>query len=449
MQRWSVLKPSKYLYPVLAAHSGECYSRLIVSADGPVKALLIAMAQDPAPAVYSLQRLIPERLCFFLPQSSTGLVEADVHPQLSTMPQKWDWIVTPHSQSFAQSHRALMESLPKLLRTWNVHPGELVIDITLASPMMAAAMVLVGLPYSAKVVAMGETNAENPSDAEAVMVGNAPRVWTQSNPWDEEAMAIRQDAAGYFNQGSFSTAVRMFRRIETRVSGGLKPLYKACVDISEGYRQWELFHHRQAWEKLKVGMKALDLASVWGGPPGMTSLLQAIKENVRFLEQLVLDPSEVKMKLLHDFLAHAKRRIEQQQDVEVATRVLLRALAASAQIRLFHTHQVKSWDVRMDQLPESLKVSFPHCYVSHVDGKCQLPFYAQYRLLEELQDAMGRTFFAQWSQMKSLIDATDQAVLGQGISPIKSERFHQLYEMVLKVSGVHERDLPQFPSMTL
>ena len=447
--RRSINMSSKYMSLLLAAHCGECYSRFIVSADGPVKALLIAMAQDPAPAVYSLQRLIPEQLCFFLPQSSTSLVEENVHPQLSTMPKKWDWIVVPNSESFAQSHRALMESLPKLLRTWEINPGELVIDLTLATPMMAAAMVLVGLPYSAKVVAMGEVNAENLSDSEVIMVGNTARVWTQSNPWDEEAIAIRQEAAGYFNRGLFSTAVQKFRKIETRVSGGLKPLYKACVDISEGYRQWELFHYRQAWEKLKSGMKALDLASVWGGPPGMASVLQAIKENTRFLEQLVLDPAEVKHKLLYDLLAHAKRRIEQQQDVEVATRVLIRALAASAQIRLFHTHHVKSWDVRQDQLPESLQESFHLCYVSHVDGKCQLPLYAQYRLLEELQDTMGKAFFAQWSQMKSIIDATDQAVLGQGATPIKPERFHQLYEFVLKVSDVHERDLPKFPSMTL
>ena len=427
----------------------ECYSRCIVSADGPVKALLIAMAQDPAPAVYSLQRLIPERLCFFLPQSSTGLVESEVHPQLSTMPQKWDWIVTPNSESFAQSHRVLAESLPKLLRAWNISSGELVIDITSASPMMAAAMALVGLPYTAKVVALGAASTENPSESDIVVVGKTPRVWTQSNPWDEEAMSIRQEAAGYFNQGSYATAVRVFRRLESRVNGGLKPLYRALVDLSEGYRQWELFHHRQAWEKLKGGVKALDLASVWGGPSGLASLLHTVKENVRFLEHMVLDPAEVKTTLLHDLLAHAKRRIEQQQDTEIASRVLLRALTASAQARLFHVHRVKSWDVSIEQLPQALQEPFRSCYLSHVDGKYQLPFHAQFRLLEELKDPMGETFFAQWPHMKSLIDATDQAVLGQGITPIKPERFYQLYEMVLKVSGVQERDLPKFPSMTL
>ncbi len=420
-----------------------------MSVDGPVNALLIAMTQDSASIVYSLQRLTPERLCFFLPQSCTGLVESHVHPQLSVMPQKWDWIITPDPESFAKSHKVLAELLPKLLRIWNVNPGGLVLDITMASPMMAAAMMLVGFPYTARVVALGVAGPDSQSDSAVKVIGDRPRIWTQSNPWDEEAACIRQEAAGYFNQGSHATAVRVFRRIESRVSGGLKPLYRAFGDISEGYRQWELFHHQQAWEKLKGGVKALDLASVWGGPPGMPLLLQAIKENVRFLEQLVLDPAEVKINLLYDLLACAKRRVEQGQDAETATRVLLRALTASAQARLFHTHHIKSWDVRLEQLPHTLQESFLSGYLSHVDGKYQLPFHAQFRLLEELKDSMGLTFFTQWPQMKSLIDAADHAVLGQGTAPMKPERWHQLLEVVMKVSGVQDNDLPKFPTMTL
>ena len=420
-----------------------------MSVDGPVKALIIAMTQDSAPIVYSLQRLNPERLCFFLPQSSTGLVESHVHPQLSTMPQKWDWIITPDSESFAKSHKVLAELLPKLLRTWNVHPGELVLDITMASPMMAAAMALVGFPYTARVVALGVAESDRHSDSAVTVIGDRPGVWTQSNPWDEEAVCIRQEAAGYFNHGSYVTAARVFRRIESRVSGGLKPLYRAFGDISEGYRQWELFHHQQAWGKLKGGVKALDLASVWGGPPGMASFLQSTKENVRFLEQLVLDPAEVKTNLLYDLLAYAKRQVEQRQDAEAATRVLLRALTASSQVRLFHTHHIKSWDVRPEQLPHTLQEGFLSGYVSPVDGKYQLPFHAQFRLLEELKDSMGLAFFAQWPQMKSLLDAADHAVLGQGDTPMKPERFHQLFEIIMKVSGVQDHDLPKFPTMTL
>ncbi|GJL49478.1 MAG: hypothetical protein NPIRA01_07050 [Nitrospirales bacterium] len=444
-----VILKAKYLCIILAAWYVECYSWCIVSADGPVKALLIAMAQDPAPAVCSLQRLIPERLCFFLPESSKKLVESDVHPQLSTMPQKWDWILTPDPENFAQSHKTLAELLPKLLKSWDVNPGELVIDITMATSPMAAAMVLVGFPYTAKVVTLSIASAERQSDSKVMMAGEAARTWIQSNPWDEEAFSIRQEASGYFNQGSYVAAAKVFRRIEARVSGGLKPLYRALSDISEGYRQWEQFHYRQAWEKLKSASKALDLASAWGGPPGISSFLRGVKENVRFLENIVLDPAEVKSKLAQDLLAHAKRQIEQQHDAEIAIRVLLRGLTASAQARLFHTYQIKSWDVKLEQLPKSLQEICRNCYLNDVDGKHRLPFPAQFHVLAEHHDIMGKTFLSEWPKMKTLIDAADHAVLGQGFEPVKAERFHQLYDLVLKISAIHERDLPQFPPMAL
>ncbi len=407
------------------------------------------MAQDPAPAVYSLQRLSPERLCFFLPQSVTALVESEVHPQLSTMPQKWDWLVTSDPESFAQSHKVLAEGLPKLLKTWNVSPGELVIDVTMATAPMAAAMTMVGFPYTARVVTFGLAPTEQFSDSTVVAIGGQARIWSQSNPWDEEVIALRQEVAGYFNQGLYATAWKMFRRLEARVSGGGKPLYRALADISEGYRQWEQFHYRQAWEKLKGAVKALDLAAAWGGPTGISSFLKAVKENVQFLESIVLDPAEIKAKLVFDLLAHAKRRIETQQSAEVATRVLLRALSASAQSRLFQAHRVKSWDVKLEQLPSSFQETCQNCYVSEVDGKYRLPFHALFRLLNEYDDTMGTTFLAQWPKMKSLIDAAEHAVLGEGFEAIKPERFHQLYDIVLKVVDVHERDLPKFPSMTL
>ena len=383
------------------------------------------------------------------PESSTSLVESEVQPHLSKMPQKWDWIVTPNPESFADSHQALADSLPKILKAWNVLPGELIIDITMATPAMAGAMALAGFPFTTKVMRLEQVNIEKLSDPKVDMVGEVPRVWSQSNPWDVEALSIRQEAAGYFNAGSYKAAGRVFHRLEMRVSGSFKPLYRAYVDISEGYHHWQVFHYRQAWEKLKNGTKALDLASAWGGPPGAASFVKNIKENLRFLEQIVLDPSEVKSKLGHDLLAQAKRQIDHRQDTEIGIRLLLRALSAWAQGRLFHAHQIKSWDVKIDQIPQAVQELVRQRYVSEVDGKYQLPTLAQFHLLQELQDPLGKAFEKHWSQMKSLIDATDHAVLGDGFEPIKTERWHQLYEVVLKVVDVHERDLPQFPSMSL
>ena len=408
-----------------------------MSADSPVPALLLAVANDPAPAIASLQRLTPDMVCFFLPEASKTLVESEVPTQLSKMPQRWDWIISPDPENFAQSHKALAAQFPPLLKIWGVSAGDLAIDLTSATPAMAAAMTLVGFPYAAKVITLNQAGEEN------------TRTWSHSNPWDEEAPQIRKEACDYFNQGAFGVAAREFRNIERRVSGGLKPLYRALADIAEGYRLWDQFHYRQAWEKLKTATKALDLASAWGGPEGLSNFLAAVKGNIRFLEQIALSPQEIKPMVAYDLLAHAKRKTERHRDVEVGTHVLLRALEAFAQSQLSKNFQIKSWDVNPEQLSQDLKELCRTCHLSDVDGKYRLPPSTQFRALAGLGDAMGQAFVAQWPKMKSLIDAADHSVLGHGFEAIKTERFQQLYDIVLKVTEVNESDLPKIPTMAL
>jgi len=420
-----------------------------VSAESHVKALLLTVAQDPAPAIASLQRFSPEMVCFFLPEDSKPIVESEIPTQLQKMPQRWDWIISPDPQSFADCHNVLAQQLPPLLKTWGVSGGDLTIDLASTTPPMAAAMTLVGFPYAAKVVSLSEAGPEQLADPKVLAIGE--KIWraTQSNPWDNETPRIRQEASDYFNQGAFGVAARVFRLLESRVSGGLKPLYRALADVAEGYRLWDQFHYRQAWEKLKAATKALDLASAWGGPAGIGPFLRMVKENVRFLEQIVLDPQEIKPRVAQDLVAHAKRKADRHRDLEVATRVLLRALEAFAQSQLFTVHKIKSWDVDPEQLPQALQEPCRTCFLNDVDGKFRLPLQAQFRALAGLGDAMGETFLAQWPKIKTLIDAADHAVLGEGFEPIKSERYHQLYDAVLKLSGTNEADLPKFPVMNL
>jgi CRISPR-associated protein (TIGR02710 family) len=240
-----------------------------------------------------------------------------------------------------------------------------------------------------------------------------------------------------------------FQELEMRVSGGQKPLYRALADLAAGYGLWERFQYRQAWEKLKGGLKGLEMASLWGGPPGLKMVLPAIKQNAGFLERLVLDPQEVKETLIYDLLAHARRRAEVDHHYEAAVKAVVRALEAYAQFRLWKHHHIKSWDVQPEQLPTALQETCRTCYVSDVDGKYKLPLVTQYRALAGLGDESGQGYLAQWAKMKPLVDAADHAVLGHGFEPVKAERFHQLYEMTLKITGISETSLPVFPTMVL
>lgn len=415
--------------------------------DQPIKALVIALVDDAASAVYSINRLNPDILCFVLPEGSKALVESDVQPKIQQMPRRWDWIVLADALEFPSTYQTLARSLPDLLRTWEVQPGELVVDLSGATAAMAGALTLAAFPRTSRVVEL--VQAREGLEGDRVELGSKTLVWTQTNPWDEQGTVSRREGCELFNRGLFHGAAKMFHDIELLVSGGQKPLYRAFRDLAEGYELWERFHYRQAWEKLKTAIKALEMASLWGGPPGLKAVLLPIKANAGFLEKLVLDPAEVKEFVSLDLLAHAERRLRAGHDPEAAMTALVRALEAFAQVRLYKLHKIKSWDVSPGQLPQALQETCRTCYLEDIDGKYKLPLQAQFRVLAGLGDQLGQAFLREWQKMKPLLDAANRAVLGHGFEPIKAERVQQLYDVVVKLSGVNETSLPKFPVLNL
>ena len=149
--------------------------------DHHIKALLLALGDDPAPAIACINHLSPELLCFFLPESHKDTIESLVQPQITKMPQRWDWILTTDPDSFVQSHQAITKNLPNILKTWGVQPGELVMDFSTATPAIAAAVALASRPFISKVVQlMGAAGSS--SQANTVRVGGRPKGLGKNNP---------------------------------------------------------------------------------------------------------------------------------------------------------------------------------------------------------------------------------------------------------------------------
>lgn len=415
--------------------------------DQPIKALVIAFVDDASSAVYSINRLKPEALCFVLPEASKALVESAIQPNIQQMPRRWDWIVLADTAEFSTTYQPLARSLPDLLQTWEIQPGELVVDLSGATAAMASSLSLVTLPWTSRLIELRPEREGLGGDR--VGLDSKTLVWTQSNPWDEQATVSRREGCELFNQGLFDAAVKLFREVELRVSGGQKPLYRAFADLAEGYGLWERFHYRQAWDKLKTAMKAIEMASLWGGPPGLKAVVPPIKANAGFLEKLVLDPAEVKEFVPLDVLAHAHRQLLFRRNPEAAMIALVRALEGFAQVRLHKAHKIKSWDVLPEQLPQALQEICRTCYLEDIDGKYKLPLQAQFRVLAGLGDQLGQAFLREWQKMKPLLDAASHGLLGHGFELVKSERVQQLYDVVVRLTGTTESSLPKFPVLRL
>lgn len=415
--------------------------------DQPVAALVVALTAALAPAVYTINRLRPDSLCFVLPEAVKTLVETDVQPRISELPRRWDWVVVSDPDHFPSCYQTIARSLPKMLRAWEIDPGALVVDVTGATAAMAGALILAATPFTSRIVSL--VDPKEGREGDVVDFEGGERLWISINPWDEAAEAVRREGCELFNRGAFVAAATVFRQIESRVSGGQKPLYRAFADLAEGYDLWERFHYRQAWEKLKSAVKAMEMSSLFGGPPGLKATIPAIKANAGFLERLVLDPAEVKELLAFDLLAHAGRRLHSAHDTEAAMRALVRALEAFAQQRLLKQYRIKTWDVQPEQLPQAFRDTCRNCYLEDIDGKYVLPAQAQFRVLAALDDPIGHAFLKEWPAMKPLLNAANRAVLGRGAETVKAERVQQLFNVVAKLSNAGDASLPNFPTLNV
>src|SRR6185436_19018451 len=109
-------------------------------------------------------------------------------------------------------------TLPDVWRPCRVQRGELVVDMTRATPAVCGAPMLVAMPMSSRIVSL--VPAREGQEEDRVDIAGQSFIWTQGNPWDEAASVSRREGCELFNRRLFAAAAKLFREVEVRVSGG-------------------------------------------------------------------------------------------------------------------------------------------------------------------------------------------------------------------------------------
>jgi CRISPR-associated protein (TIGR02710 family) len=407
-------------------------TRELPMAEQNVKALILSVGTSEDAAVSSINRLNPECICFFVSEAGKGEVDQKIIPRIERPPKQWDQIVTPDPDDFLKCCRVLTAGIPAMVARWQAEPSQVVVDATGGSPTMASALVLCSIDHASGYQTAG---------------GGTPEAELQRvNPWDELAAGARREAARAFNHSRFRGASDQFTRIQTRVSGGGKPLYKALSVLSLGYAAWDAFDYRQGWNRLQEAKKSLEMATVFGGPPGLKGLVGGMKANLSFLERIAMGSQEIKPELFLDLLANARRRALHEQRYEDAVARLHRALEVLSQVALSR-RGIRSSAVDPAKVPESVRAETISRNTREIDGKVHLGLVPGFRLLKAMGDPLGDRFDKQWNNIKVLLEARDASVLGHGFAQVNPERYQQLFDLVLKISERRTEEIPVFPRM--
>jgi CRISPR-associated protein (TIGR02710 family) len=190
------------------------------------------------------------------------------------------------------------------------------------------------------------------------------------------------------------------------------------------------------------------MATVFGGPPGLKSFTERLKENLTFLERLVIGAPGIKLEHFLDLVANAKRRADLEYKYDDAVARLYRAIEAYSQIRLASRNIITS-DVKEGQLPQEVRSEFVNKYRDSIDDRIKLPLYGSYKVLELLKDPAGALFFEHWPQIKLLLDSRNKSILAHGLEPVKRERYDEMFKLVCKIGGVSDESIPRFPDIVL
>ncbi|MBI5406385.1 MAG: TIGR02710 family CRISPR-associated protein [Nitrospirae bacterium] len=394
--------------------------------DQRTKALLISVSENAEQVISAIHELKPECLCFFAAEESRAMINNDIIPKLKERPPWMAEIVTGDANDLLVCYKAITGKWEELQKNWRLEPGDWTVDYTGGTKPMVAALVLATVEDSSGYRYTGR----------------------QINPWDELAIRERHEAAILFGRGRYSQVAEIFSHVARRVSGGEKHLYKALADVAEGYGLWDNFQHKQAWEKLKPAQKSLEMATVFGGPPGLKAFTAKLKESLAFLEKLAMGMPGIRQEHFLDLMANARRRAGLEHRYDDAQAHLCRALETYGQIRLA-SRGINTSDVQPEQIPQEVRSEFAGRYWDPVDDRIRLPLYGSYKVLELFKDPAGLAFFELWPQIKLLLDSRNKTILSYGLEPVKRERFEEMLKLVCRISGVPEGAIPGFPDIIL
>lgn len=263
---------------------------------------------------------------------------------------------------------------------------------------------------------------------------------------------IEQFLPIFLQQYNYPAAIAQLKRLlssmalppETRRK--IQTLYACC----SGLDAWDTFEHREALELLEPQMRHTE-----------------IRQLVVFLKRVINSRGQIDEKfdsgnateghgyeIVQDLLNNAERRAAQERYDDAVGR-LYRALELLAQIRLKKTYGIRTGDVDLQQLPESLRNEYEQKR-SPVRGVIQLALRSSYELLSKLpNDTLGKVYQENANKIINALEVRNNSLFAHGFQPTNSSDYQKVSEVFVNfiqsaIMAVIPQKLqaqaPQFPS---
>ena len=264
--------------------------------------------------------------------------------------------------------------------------------------------------------------------------------------------SLKQLLASAFGQYNYSAVTNqlkgLLRTIElpSEEKGNLREICDCC----SGLEAWDRFDHQTALDFLQNQMKRSEIQSLGIFLRRVIASREIIDESFHSADGSKGHGYEV----IQDLLLNAQRRSTQERYDDAIGR-LYRGLELLAQIRLLIGYEIKTGDVEIQKLPESLQSEYEQ-FRSKNTNKIQLGLRNSYDLLSQLsEDSLGELYKQRSKYLLDALEARNNSLFAHGFQPIDAEKYNQVGGVIIDFieTGINtlippkfQKKPPQFPT---
>lgn len=411
--------------------------------------LIATVGGTVEPVVAGIKHWRPERIVFIVsPETYSQVDEIRICSRGEGFPiaeGAYDSLDVGDAQDFGgcvQIFRGLDDHVAKWLSRSAQH--QVVVELTGGTKAMSAALALVARRWPCFISYVG--GLERTKGGVGVVVSGTEKVLHATNPWNSLGYQAIEDACLAFDTGSYAIAAHYLEFARNNAEDPrVKKELAAVLHVVQGYDQWDRFRHRKAIAALENACaSANDLLSALGATIG-NRVLSLIDQHLRHLNEVVKDaPNRA---LLLDLLANARRRATEGRYDDAVAR-LYRATEAAAQLRLRDAHGIPSTSsVYYTSVPEPLATEWK---AKGLAEPMELGLARAYELLSALGDPLAERYMALGLNDKgSPLSVRNTSILAHGFEPVGRDVCDKLWSAVLKIVEANERELPEFPRLSM
>ncbi|MEE0934869.1 MAG: TIGR02710 family CRISPR-associated CARF protein [Methanobrevibacter sp.] len=306
---------------------------------------------------------------------------------------------------------------------------QIIMDYTSGTKTMSAAMACCGMFYRKDLISVGgdRSHGEVSSGTEIINYQNLYQIY--------DRISIAR-ARRYFNSNRFMQCIDILERIvDVRFDK------ESSINICKSYYSWDIMDFENAYEYLKkVDLSNFDLIEI----------MEKLKKNLKALGMMVnsKSPNLKNCYILASLINNSIRKAEEYKYDDAIAR-LYRSFELIAQIQL-SKYNIKSSDVDISVLMEkNVSEEFiEYLKKTEEDGKIRIGLVADFLLLNELGDKLGKYFVQNESKIKNLTQKRNNSILAHGLESQTEEDFNQFLEVVSELAHKLDKDMSRFLNET-